>query len=453
MQQHHFAVRIKWVLASGLIVVGLFMIAGYLVARGASKKTKAPENHVANGTPGVVRVEVTHPHKGAVERTTTQPGTLQSWETVQLYAGVSGYLKDQKVDIGDMVKKGDVLAHLDVPELEAQVKRCDAAVKQADSRVTQMKARADSARAEWQAAKAAVPRAAAMLRSKSAELRYRQLQLQRMRDLAASRSIEDKIVDETTTHRDSVREAEIAAQEAVTTANENVKAAAAKLEAADADVKEAQAEVSVAKADLEKANVLVGFASIVAPFDGVITQRKYFPGDYVRAANESGTQAPMLTVQRTDWFRVVVQIPDRDVPYADKDDPADVEIDALPGKKIPAKVARVSRSEDPDTRLMHIEIDIPNPTGKLCHGMYGRVTVHLDRSDLLAVPSACLVGKPQEGKGSVFVVRDGRARLVPVKLGADNGTLVGILSGLKADDDVIVNPNGTIVEGTAVAME
>src|SRR5213078_1808809 len=98
-------------------------------------------------------------------------------------------------------------------------------------------------RAEWEAAKAAVPRAESLLKSKTAELRYRQLQLSQMRELAQSGSLEDKMVDEATSHRDAVREAEIAAQEAVTSAKATVLAMAAKIEAADADITEAQAEV------------------------------------------------------------------------------------------------------------------------------------------------------------------------------------------------------------------
>jgi HlyD family secretion protein len=377
---------------------------------------------------------------------------VHAFESVQLYAGVSGYLKSLKVDIGDRVKKGQVLAQVDVPELEKQVQRYGAVVEQAGARVGQMEARAESARAEWEAAKAAVPRAEAVLKSKQAELRYRQQQLQRMRDLAASKSIEDRIVDEYTSHRDAVREAEIAAQEAVTSAKETVKAMAAKIKAADADVAEAKAEVKVAQAELEKAQVLVHFATVVAPFDGVITQRNFFPADYVRAANEGGAHVPLLTVQRTDLMRVIVQIADRDVPYCDAGDSATIEINALPGQKFPGKVSRVSRSEDPDTRLMHAEIDLPNPTGKICNGMYGLATVYLEKSDFLTVPSSCLVGKAQDGKGNVYVVRKGRAYLTPVVLGPDNGLEVAIQSGITPNDQVILHPPASLGNDTPVVI-
>src|SRR5262249_51244374 len=158
------------------------------------------------------------------------------------------------------------------------------------------------------------------------------------RELAASRSIEDKIVDETTAHRDAVREAEIAAQEGVTSARATVKAMAAKIVAAVSGVEGGNAEGKGGPAAPEKGPGFVQFATIVAPFDGVVTARNFNPTDFVRAASEGGSHLPLLTVQRTDLMRVVVQVADRDVPYADPGDPATVEIDALPGQKFPATI-------------------------------------------------------------------------------------------------------------------
>jgi RND family efflux transporter MFP subunit len=395
-------------------------------------------------------VFVIHPKKGESDRTTSQPGSIQAFESVELYAGVSGFLKTLNVDIGDRIKKGQALAQVDVPELEKQIQRNSSVVEQTRARVAQMHARAISTRADWDAARAAIPRAEAMLKSKSAELRYRQQQLQRMRELAASKSIEDKLVDEAVSHRDAVREAEIAAQESVTSAKANVAAMAAKIQAAEADVQEAEAQVRVAQADLEKTEVLVRFATVNAPFDGVVTQRNFFPSDFVRAANEGGAHIPLFTVQRTDLMRVVVQIPDRDVPFCDPGDPAILEIDALPGQQLKFKVSRIARSEDPETRLMRVELDLPNPTGKISNGMYGRVTIILDKSDLLSVPSSCLVGKSQDGKGRVFVVRNGKALLTPVEVGSDDGLNVSIIKGIVSTDEVILRPSSSLRDGTLV---
>jgi RND family efflux transporter MFP subunit len=442
-----------WLLA-GIVALGVLLGGGYFAGHALfPTRAETPAQDEAAAQPaGGHKLSVTCvlPHSGGMTRTSTQPGSVQAFETVELFAGVSGYLKEQTVDIGDTVKKGDILAKVDVPELEKQVQRNIAVVEQSRARVTQMQARAKSARSEWEAARAAVPRAEALLKSKSAELRYRQQQLQRMRDLAASHSIEDKVVDETTSHRDSVREAEVAAQEGVTSAKATVDAMAAKIGAADADVAEAEAEVKVAQADLEKSEVLVKFATVPAPFVGVITQRNFFPSDYVRAANEGSGHLPLLTIQRTDKMRVVVQVPDRDVPYCHPGNQAYVEVDALPGEKFAAKVSRISQTEDAQTRLMHVEIDVPNASGKLCQGMYGRVTIALAQSkDVLSLPSDCLAGKSENGKAVVFVVRDGHAHRVAVSIGSDNGVNVEILGGLKPDDHVIRHPAG-VNDGASV---
>src|SRR5207253_413559 len=101
---------------------------------------------------------------------------------------------------------------------------------------------------------------------------------------------------------------------------------------------------------------------------------------FVRSASEGASQAPLLIIERIERMRVIVQIPDREVRYADPNDPATVEVDAFPGEKIQAVITRIGKSEDPKTRLMHVEIELPNPDGKLLPGMYGKVTILLDKS-------------------------------------------------------------------------
>lgn len=441
----------KWLVA-GSSLACLVVSAAVYMTRGSGATVKANESQTVAERSSGVRVEVIHPRKGNMERTTTQPGSIHAYESVQLYAGVSGYLKGQAVDIGDRIKRGQILATVDVPELQKQVQRHLSGVERARAVVLQMKARVVSAKAELEAAQASVPQAEANAKSKAAELRFRTKQLTRMKDLLALKSIDERLVDESTERRDAAWEAEISAREGVNSAKARVASSAAKVQQCEADVAEAEAEVKVAQAELEKAQVLVQFATIVAPFDGVVTQRNFFVGDFVRSASE-GTHLPLLTVQRTDLMRVVVQIPDRDVPYADPGDPAVVEIDALPGEKLSAKLARVSQSEDTATRLMHVEIDLPNPSGRIRNGMYGRVTILLDKSDLLAIPCACLVGTPQDGRGNVYVVRNGKAHLTPVRISVDNGLQVGILSGVTASDEVIVHPANAITDGTPITAE
>jgi RND family efflux transporter MFP subunit len=437
----------KWWLATGLVVAGITAGGGYYLIKGLSPTVSAREEASSAG----VRVEVVRPQKGGMDRTTLQPGSVQAFESANLYAEVPGYLSKQTVDIGDRVKKGQVLAEIDVPELEKQVKRHEAALERARANVQVMKARVASATADWEVAKSLVLKAEATEKSAKAYRVFRDKQFRRMQALFATKSIDERLVDEKQDQAEAAAEAERAARAAIASANAQVSAALAKIQQANADVADADAGVKVAQAELEKAQVMVQFATVTSPYDGVITKRNFFPGDFVKAATEGGQNVPLLTVERTDKMRVVVQVPDRDVPYCDPGDPAFVEIDALPGKKFAAQVSRIASSEDPQTRLMRVEIDLPNPTGKICQGMYGRVTIVLEKSpNLLSVPSSCVVGKTEDGKGEVYVIRDGRAHLTPVQIGTDDGLRTAILAGLKEDDEVVLHPGSALGDGAPV---
>ena len=195
----------------------------------------------------------------------------------------------------------------------------------------------------------------------------------------------------------------------------------------------------------------------------------------MRAANEGSNIDPLFTVNRTDLFRVVVLIPDRDVPFTDVGDLAEIEIDSLPGKKFQGKVSRFAESLDPQTRLMRVEIDLPNPTGQLKQGMYGQVSIVLDQErGLWSIPTSCLVVQNGESKipastgnirfdfptrqptknagdeSAVFVVRDNRLKLIPIRLGTNNGLCAAVLSGLTATDEVVLNPNPSLTDGAEV---
>jgi len=417
----------------------------------AAERADGEEGSAEPSAPDEIRVDVVKPTLGEMDRVTTQIGTVQSFEVVNLYSRVPGFLEIQKVDIGDRVKKGQVLAVIDVPELISEVERRAAGIEQADARVVQMESRVTSARADLKAVEATVVQAEATYRSAGALLRLRESQYDRMKKLWATESIAEKLVDEKHEARDAAAEAESAAKAAIVTTKAQVAAAEAKILKVLADVLEAKAEVRVAKAELAKAKAMMGFATIPAPFDGVITVRNFFVKDFIRAA-DTGVSMPLLRVERTDKVRVVVQIPDRDSPYANVGDPATVEIDALPGEKFTGAISRIADSEDTQTRLMRVEVDLSNPKGIIHQGMFGRTTILLDRIKTPSIFSSCLVGKTKDHKGSVFVIRDGHAHLTPVDLGQDNGVRVGILNGLKGNEQVVRRPPGTLTDGAAVLV-
>ena len=389
-------------------------------------------------------VKVVTPRGRAMDRITVQLGTVKAYESVSLHAKVSGYLSKFRVidnrplDIGDRVKAGDVLAIVAVPEIVAQARRNTAAVDLADARVKQMEAKVKIAEADRDAAEAQIGYAEANAKASTALLAFRAANLKRMKALFEKTSIDEGVLDESVLRHEAARESENAARAAVVTAKAQVSSCAAKILLAKADVGEAQAQVKVAQAELEITQVLLAYANIIAPFDGIITNRTLFPGDFVRSAGEGGAQLPLLTIQRTDRMRIIVKIPDRDVPFADKDDPAFFEIDAFPGEKFPGKISRVGGSEEETTRLMPIEIDLENPKNRIRQGMFGRATIILDKGiDKMSIPRECLVGRPGDGKGTVYVVRGDKAYRTTIKVGLVQDARVEVLGGLRMTDQVI----------------
>jgi HlyD family secretion protein len=436
----------------GLVVAAILIGGGYFVVHGISSPGDSLEASDSTEPESGVRVEVTKPQPGGMDRTTTQPGSVVAFESVQLYSAVSGYLKTLNVDIGSKVKKGDVLAVIEVPELLKQLQRNKAGVDQANARVAQMRALKTVAEAQLHAATAKVKQARAAAKSAQAWVSFRDKQLHRMQDLFATKSIEERLVDEAKDHYETAIEALNAAEETIAASRANEAATAAKIIQAGADIDEAVAEVKVAEAEMEKTQEMLKYATITAPFTGVITKRTVFPGDFIRAATGGTSYAPLLTIDRTDKLRVVVEIPDRDAPYADVSDEATVEVDALPGQTFKAPIARIADAEDPQTRMMRIEIDLPNTTGKLRHGMYGRVTIILEKAvNVLALPPSCVINKTENGKGQVYVVRNNRAMLTPVTIVGENEVHIGV-RGLSADDQVVLNPQPGLVSGTTVTI-
>ncbi|MBX6315980.1 MAG: efflux RND transporter periplasmic adaptor subunit [Isosphaeraceae bacterium] len=397
-----------------------------------------------------VRVDVVRPERGGMQRTTTQPGSIHAFETVDLHAKVSGFLQTQAVDIGDAVKDGQVLAEIEVPELDKDVEEAAATVEQSRARVEVARARVATAEAERDAAQAAVAQAEADIDRLVARRVLSEKQYERMKGLYARNAVDQRLVDEHQHARDSALAGERTGRAAAQTARVQVAAAIAKVNQAKADLADAEATVRVSEARLARARVVAGYAQIVAPFDGVIAHRYFFPGDFIRSAAE-GAEVPLLTVLRTDKMRVVVQVPDRDVPLLDVGDPATMTVDALKGRSFRGAVARLARSEDPSTRSMRVEIDLPNPDGLLCAGMYGRVTIELSPpTQHLTIPAACLVGQSDPSGPSVYVVREGRAYRKSITVGDDDGIRIEVLSGLDADEEVVLRPGGSLTDGHPV---
>jgi RND family efflux transporter MFP subunit len=399
-----------------------------------------------------VRVETVAPTKGGLKRHSSQPGTAHSFESADLFAKVSGFLKTQHVDIGSRVKKGDRLAEIDVPELVKDVEAATASHQQTLAEFAQAEARVESAIADQKAAQSRVAQAKADAERHLAGVQYSQKQYDRIKELNELKGIEDRLVDEKLFQLQSSQADERAAQSAVLAFEQQAIAAQSRVNLAKADLEVAKAKSRVAESQLERAKVMAAYTQVVSPYDGVVTARNFHPGAFVRSP-EQGGQVPLLSVDRTDLIRVKVRIPEREILFIQPGDQVTIRFDALPGKDFSAPVARIAESEDAATRTMLAEVDLPNPDRLIRDHMYGRVEITLDEAlEGVTIPSACLVGDAAAGQGQVYVVENGRARLRKVQLGRDTGVQVEVLTGLSTSDSVILRPAGGLAEGAEVVF-
>jgi RND family efflux transporter MFP subunit len=448
-----------------IVAVGLVLVAVAATPRmpsghddHTSENALSQNGNRGNGAQQVAqaptRVAVVKPQKGGIARSTTQPGTMESFDFADLYAKVSGYVLEQSVDIGDMVSAGDVLVKIDAPEFDEALKEAEAAEAQAEAQVVQMKARVNTAEAEFQAAESNIVFVEADLGRAQADLKFREIQLERITELYKLKSIEERLVDEKREQRNAAQAAVNAARASIVSAKSQAAAAKAREASAEADVVAAQAKVRLEKSRALRAKVFVAYTKIVSPYNGVVTRRSFHVGDFIRAADQGGA-VPLLTVARTDVMRVIVQVPDRDVPFTTVGDAAFVEMDSLAGEKFLGKVSRFSNSEDRLTRTMRVEIDLKNPKNRLRDGMYGRVTINLDNGavDAMTVPSSAVFLDRKSKKKSVYVVKNSKAHRTAVEIGQDDGKSVEVLSGLSLEDQVIRQIPAELADGAPVEIE
>jgi RND family efflux transporter MFP subunit len=195
----------------------------------------------------------------------------------------------------------------------------------------------------------------------------------------------------------------------------------------------------VADKQREELEILIDYATLKAPFDGVITQRHVDPGDLVKNTQASGgnSDKPLFVVAQVDRVRIQVTLPERETPWADVGDSATIELQALPGKKLSGKVARVSSSLDESTRSMMVEIDLPNPELKILPGMFGEATLVLEEHKDRQVLPVSAVRHDQTGRSFVYVINaDNEVQIVDVTTGLDDGDQIEIVGGLTGDERV-----------------
>ena len=290
-----------------------------------------------------------------------QPGFIQAYEQTSIFSKVSGFIKQFYVDIGQEVKKDDLLAVIFVPELDEEHLRKVAQVELDKSQVDQAQQLVKVADSNVQTAIAQLNEAKANVGKSEAEIVRWESEVKRLTQMVQEKVVDKDVLTETQRQLDSSKAARDAAQAAVAAREADRVTSVANLGKAKIDVETAKAKVKVSEADERKAAAMLAYTHITAPYDGVVTVRNANTGDYVQAVtgDKSATSpSAIFVVARTDILRIFVDVPEAYARYVQKGTEAVVRAEALSGLQIPAKVTRTSWAIREKTRTLWTEIDL-----------------------------------------------------------------------------------------------
>jgi RND family efflux transporter MFP subunit len=380
------------------------VLAAGLTACGKNEKVRAEIDGSKEISVGITKVS-----RKTLERQLTVSSELVPFQEIDVYAKESGYVRDLLVDYGTRVKKGQVIAVLEIPELEVQLQQDDAAIRNASDQVT---------RAEHELGRV------------EAQHKVVHLQFDRLNGVAKSKPGLSR-------NRKSTKGKDLAAE--------------AQVDATKASLQSAQSQLQGAEAKKEHDQVLFNYSKITAPFAGVITQRFANLGALVQAGTSSSTQAmPLVRLSQDDRFRLVIPVPESYVRYIKIGESVSVTVPSLSGGVFPGEVARFSVGVKEDTRTMHTEVDVLNTKQLLIPGMYAEATLTLERKvNAVSVPLQAI---DHEGdKSTVEVVNQAnRIETRTVTLGLQTARDAEVVSGLSGDEQVVVSDRSGLKPGEQV---
>jgi RND family efflux transporter MFP subunit len=361
-------------------------------------------------SPAAVTGGVTKVIRKSLQRQITLSSELVPFQQIDVYAKESGFVKKLYVDYGSRVQTGQLMATLEIPELEAQMQEDQAAIKNATNEVS---------RAEHQ------------LQRYQAQYKALHLEYTRLNGVFESQP-------------------GLVAQQEVDDAQGKDLAAASQADAGASALEAARSELLVNNARLVHDQALFAYSRITAPFAGVVTQRYANLGTLMQAGTSSSTQAmPLVKLSQDDLYRLVIPVPESSVRYIRVGDPVEVRVPAL-NRSFPGKVARFSLDVQEGTRTMHTEVDVPNPGRLLMPGMYAETTLTLEAKDnILAVPLEAL--DHAGNQTTVYVASPtGKVEDRVVTMGLETSTDAEVVSGLTEGDSVIVSDRSGLKPGEEV---
>jgi len=353
-----------------------------LLGSGIWSRVKADATLRAETTQAALpAVSVVSPKRTAPADEIILPGNVQPFITSPIYARTNGYLSKWYFDIGAHVRKGQLLAVIETPEVDQQLQQ-----------------------------------ARSNLLTAQANLELASITKTRYQGLLKSNAVSQQDVDN-----------------AVGTYNANA------------------AIVEADKAAVQQYSALVSFEKIYAPFDGVITARNTDIGDLINSGSSSNVKTDLFHIAQPGTLRVYVDVPEEYSRGVKAGMTADLSLAEFPDRKFQGKVVRTADAINMTTRTLLIEIDVQNPTGTLLTGSYAEVHLAVPTlASTFLIPVNTLLFRTEGLR--VGVVKGGKAVLTTVTPGHDFGNEIEIVAGLKADDQVIINPPDSIVAGQQVQI-
>lgn len=387
---------------SSCLLACIVMLLACCSGSGAAGQKTDPSSPVVVGVAKVTRQDLS--------RTLSIAAEFRPFQDIEIDAKVAGYVKSIYVDIGDHVKTGQLLAVLEIPELQDQVTQAIATVSESEQEIQHAQFELAQSKATYQSTHLQYTRMAQVMKTQP--------------NLIAQQEIDDALSKD--------------------------QAAGASVDAAKAALATANEQLAVAKANQDRVQALYSYSRITAPFTGVITQRYADTGAMLQAGTSSHTQAmPLVQLSQNDLLRLTIPVPESAVPFVHVGMPAQVEVLAL-NKTYTGKVARFADNVDFATRTMRTEIDVSNPKLELIPGMYAQASLVLERrTQVLVVPTQAL--DRQGNQASVLVVNaQSQLQRVPVQLGLERPDRIEVVSGLREGDLVVVSDRSQLREGETV---
>jgi membrane fusion protein, multidrug efflux system len=354
----------------------------------------APAEKPVAASAGPPTIDVVRVVEQPVDVTLSMPGQLDPYEMVAMYPKVTGFIKTIRVDRGSRVRRGELIAELEAPELVAQRAEAQSKAQAAEAQLAVARSKADAAGSTYDKLKSA------------------------------------------------------SATPGVVAGNDLVLAQKA-MEADQSQIAAAHQTAEAARQALQSITQMEGYLKVTAPFDGVVTERNVHPGTLVGPNSGPAATTPMVRVMQNDRLRLVVPVPEAYIAGVTPGVTMAFTVPAYPGQTFSGTVARIAQAVDVKTRTMAVELDVVNRDGRLAPGTFCQIKWPVRRpAPSLFVPSGSVASTTD--RTFVVRVRNSKTEWVDVRTGLTSGPLTEVFGDLRAGDEVAARGTDEIRPGTEV---